>query len=161
MVRTTRSWRQRLLAAVALGAYLAGAIGVPLPAPAPRLAEEEPEQAPAPASAGLHRCGCPAEERDRGTCCCCSQGGGGCCSAPADEAPADEAPGLRWSGGGWTARCQGEESSWLLLATVVVPVPAPPCLFAPSVSGWLRPLDESAGRLALPLPDPPPRAYPS
>lgn len=154
MTHLRRPWTQRCLAAVALLAYLAGTVGLPLPAPAPRGEADADDAEPV---AGLHRCGCPVEEQRQGTCCCCQ--GGGCCAnraAESDETPPES---VHWVGGGWTARCQGDPPAWLVVALPLVVVTAlPPA--SPLHADRAPPADdEFADRLSLPLPEPPPRSF--
>src|SRR5258708_6121481 len=101
MTRRLTSWltalRRRLLAVVALLAYLAGAIGFPLPVSVRAVpTQTQAAQSPAPRVA-VHACGCPSEERQAGKCCCCSAqsdepSAGGCCGKPAavPESASDE-----------------------------------------------------------------------
>lgn len=148
-MRPRRPWHQRLLAAAVLLAYLAGTAGLPLPAPATVEGE-----AADPAAAALHRCGCPTDEVRQGGCCCSA---GGCCGAAGEDAPAEDPAPVRWSGGGWSARCRGEGPAWLLVALPAVALTPYLPVYLPAPAAPLHPADEAAARLALPLPDPPPR----
>src|SRR5262245_57772842 len=105
MTRTSQTCRQRILAIIALLAYLAGAIGLPVPALTPAVVEEAE---PTPATPPLHRCGCPVGEQANGTCCC-SQSGGGCCGGQAPAAEPDEQQIVQWSAGLWSMGCRGGE----------------------------------------------------
>lgn len=148
-MRPRRPWHQRLLAAAVLLAYLAGTIGLPLPAPATVEGDED-----AAAAAALHRCGCPTDEVRQGSCCCSA---GGCCGAGSEDAPTGEADPVRWSGGGWSARCRGEGPAWLLVALPAVALSAAIAVYLPAPAAPPHPADEDADRLTLPFPDPPPR----
>lgn len=161
MIRLPRNWRLRLLAIVALLGHLAGAIGLPVPARAlpPVEAVEEGEEAKEPEKVPptrVRRCGCPVDERAQ--CCCCSSRSG-CCSKTAKPAPPGDTGGLVWVAGVWTAQCQGEQAG-LLRVTVPAVLLAPQSRTSqPAPRAWLLNFDESAERLTLPFPEPPPRPF--
>ncbi len=69
--------------------------------------------------------------------------------------------GVRWSAGLWASRCQGDTPGWLLFSVPVVPTGAVCWCLCPTPLGWVIPADEVAARLALPLPEPPPRPLPA
>src|SRR5262249_44263440 len=116
LTRWLTALRKRWLGVVALLAYLAGAIGLPLPVSVRGASTREQAASGRVHPVAVHACGCPVEERQAGTCCCCSthngeSSTGGCCGKPASEPESvgDDADDnhLVWTSGLWASRCQG------------------------------------------------------
>ena len=169
--RRTFPWRpvpRRLLAAAALLAYLAAALGLPLPPPVA-------VEAGGGAFACQGRlCGCRTAE-DCSHHCCCHAAAPSCPHCAARAARDEECPhcsgkdptavcrhGMTHSGAPWhpvlsALGCRGEVASWVFVGAVPAVPPAGPALISPVASGRLTPGDLAAARVSLAPPLPPPR----
>jgi hypothetical protein len=172
--------RRRLFGAVALVAYFAAAIGVPLPVFALHdLGQPGSQKGP---------CGCPVGEQVSGHCCCsgpdeqspwttiaatdqaegtsctsCAKAPKACCSSHANAAPQTQPSQSKPSSGkSWVLRvsaatCQCTSTVWITMGEVCPPPPllvwVPYLLATDRVSSP----DTTMGPVTLSPPDPPPR----
>jgi hypothetical protein len=140
-----------LLAAVALVAYLAAAIGFPLPA------------RPGAAGCCAGACGCPAEEQARASCCCAPAKRApkrpNCCQRQAKgDAGAPREATLRWVIGEQQQRCRGLATVWLSVGAALPPPPPVQLSLEQPACGLVVIEPDRATILPRRPPLPPPRA---